>query len=198
MDGSGVYPNQETAKSTSSGVNPAILQTKFKGFDAILQLPRAGFRRLLQILLSCAFFFFNGLILLKATPDTLINFNTLLGGVQRITMPSDQALPAGFSLQPEGVFLGSDSLMLQSGLPLNFKAETGNGDVYEIQVQVRRKGAIRYLLIQTDRIEMAAGWRREGKILVVVAVSVIVFAAIVAFLLYLERRISRLEKGTSS
>lgn len=129
--------------------------------------------------------------------DTLINFNTLLGGARSITMPQDQQLPEGITLHPEGLLLGVDSLLLSRESPLNFKVEAGNGDVYEIQAQVRRKNGRTFWIIQTDRIEMATGWRKDGKIWVVVAVSVIVFLAILAFLLYLERRLSRLEKDSS-
>lgn len=136
---------------------------------------------------------------LNAQPggDTLINFNTLLGGARSITMPQDQQLPEGITLHPEGLLLGVDSLLLSHESPLNFKVETGNGDVYEIQAQVRRKNGRTFWMIQTDRIEMATGWRKDGKIWVVVAVSVIVFLAILVFLLYLERRLSRLEKDSS-
>lgn len=129
--------------------------------------------------------------------DTLINFNALLGGVRSISMPQDQRLPEGLSLHPEGLLLGSDSLLLYRADPLNFKVETGNGDVYEVQMKARRKGEQTLLIIQTDRIEMATGWRKDGKIWVVIVVSLIVFTAIVAFLLYLERRLRRLEKGSS-
>jgi hypothetical protein len=133
----------------------------------------------------------------QSAADTLLNFNSLLGGARRIAMPREQELPEGLSLHSEGLLLGPDSLLFKQTSPLSFKVETGNGDVYEIQVQARRRGARTFLVIQTDRIEMATGWRKEGKIWVVVVVSLIVFAAIVAFLLYLERRLSRLEKGSS-
>jgi hypothetical protein len=42
--------------------------------------------------------------------------------------------------------------------------------------------------------EMASGLRSNGKIYVVVLVLATIFAGIIAFLIYLERRINRLEK----
>ncbi len=42
--------------------------------------------------------------------------------------------------------------------------------------------------------DMASGLRASGKIYVVVLVLATIFAGIVAFLIYLERRLSRLER----
>lgn len=46
-------------------------------------------------------------------------------------------------------------------------------------------------------IEMADAMRQDGKIYVVVAVLSIVFVGIVGLLVYLERRLSKLEKTKS-
>ncbi len=45
---------------------------------------------------------------------------------------------------------------------------------------------------------MADVMRKEGKIYVVVAVILIIFIVLAAFLIYLDRRISRLEKESQS
>lgn len=42
--------------------------------------------------------------------------------------------------------------------------------------------------------EMADGFRSDGKIYVVIAVIGIIFASLIGFLIYLERKVSRLEK----
>ena len=42
--------------------------------------------------------------------------------------------------------------------------------------------------------EMADGMRSEGKIYVVIAVIAVIFVCLLFFLVYLERRISKLEK----
>jgi hypothetical protein len=41
---------------------------------------------------------------------------------------------------------------------------------------------------------MADGMRSEGKIYVVIAVIALIFAALAVFLVYLERKVSRMEK----
>jgi CcmD family protein len=55
------------------------------------------------------------------------------------------------------------------------------------------------LLIHAQNdIAMADTMRQQGKIYVVVAVMSVIFAGIVLFLIFLERRIARLEKQISS
>jgi CcmD family protein len=44
-----------------------------------------------------------------------------------------------------------------------------------------------------DAIEMADAMRSSGKIYVVIAVIAVIFAGLLAYLLYLERRVQRLE-----
>jgi hypothetical protein len=46
----------------------------------------------------------------------------------------------------------------------------------------------------TEGPDMAAGLRSSGKIYVVVLVLATIFAGIIAFLIYLERRLSKLER----
>lgn len=49
-----------------------------------------------------------------------------------------------------------------------------------------------------DAPDMADGLRSSGKIYVVVLVLATIFAGILAFLIYLERRVSRLERDIRS
>ena len=56
------------------------------------------------------------------------------------------------------------------------------------------------LLISTNlfaqqEVEMADKMREDGKIWVVVAVITVVFAGIIAYLIMLDRKISKIEKG---
>ena len=48
--------------------------------------------------------------------------------------------------------------------------------------------------LQAQSVEMAELFRSEGKIFVVLAVLGIVFAGIAAYLIWLERRLTKLEK----
>jgi nitrate reductase gamma subunit len=47
---------------------------------------------------------------------------------------------------------------------------------------------------QSNTVEMADTMRREGKIYVVIAVILTIFAGIILYLVRLDRKISRLEK----
>ena len=49
----------------------------------------------------------------------------------------------------------------------------------------------------TDQVEMADAMRENGKIYVVVAVILTIFAGIIIYLIRLDRKISRLEKESN-
>jgi CcmD family protein len=51
-----------------------------------------------------------------------------------------------------------------------------------------------HLLAQRPNVEMAEGLRASGKIYVVVVVIAIIFAGIIAYMIHLDRKISKLEK----
>jgi CcmD family protein len=64
---------------------------------------------------------------------------------------------------------------------------------------VKRLGAILCLFVMSTTVasaepEMADAMRSNGKIYVVVAVLATIFAGIFAYLVYLDRKITRLEK----
>lgn len=54
---------------------------------------------------------------------------------------------------------------------------------------------INFLAQQTDSVEMADQLRADGKIWVVVLVIAVVFAGIVAYLIRLDRQLSKVEKA---
>ena len=53
-------------------------------------------------------------------------------------------------------------------------------------------------MAQNANPDMAEGLRTSGKIYVVVLVLATIFAGIIAFLIYLERRLSRIEREISN
>jgi cytochrome bd-type quinol oxidase subunit 2 len=55
--------------------------------------------------------------------------------------------------------------------------------------------AFPFLLSAQPSVDMADGMRSSGKIYVVVGVILIIFAGIIAYLIRLERKISRIEKS---
>ncbi|HZH66192.1 MAG TPA: hypothetical protein VEY10_14945 [Flavisolibacter sp.] len=58
---------------------------------------------------------------------------------------------------------------------------------------------IRLLVVaQDNNVEMADTFRANGKIFVVVAVIVTIFAGIIAYLVRLDRKLTKLEKNTNN
>ena len=58
--------------------------------------------------------------------------------------------------------------------------------------------ALNFLTQQTDSVEMADQLRADGKIWVVVLVIAVVFAGIVAYLVRLDRQLSKVEKEVAT
>ena len=58
--------------------------------------------------------------------------------------------------------------------------------------------AIAHITFAAGTPEMADGLRTEGKIYVVVAVIATIFAGIIAYLIYIDRKLSRIEKQHST
>ena len=55
-----------------------------------------------------------------------------------------------------------------------------------------------FVFAQDEKVEMADGFRSNGKIYVVVAVILTIFAGIIFYLVRLDRKISRIEKDNSA
>ncbi len=80
------------------------------------------------------------------------------------------------------------------GLPASSWAQQPTAD----STQVQAKGSGKIPITQRDysntEIEMADAWRANGKIYVVVATISALLTGLVIFLIFLERRIDKLEK----
>lgn len=53
-----------------------------------------------------------------------------------------------------------------------------------------------FVLAQNNKVEMADTFRSNGKIFVVVAVIITIFAGIIFYLIRLDRKLTKLEKNT--
>jgi CcmD family protein len=58
--------------------------------------------------------------------------------------------------------------------------------------------ALPTLLTAQEQVEMADTMRSEGKIYVVVAISLVIFFGLIAYLVMLDRRVSKIEKQIKS
>ncbi|MEO6070036.1 MAG: CcmD family protein [Chitinophagaceae bacterium] len=55
-----------------------------------------------------------------------------------------------------------------------------------------------FVFSQNEKVEMADGFRSNGKIYVVVAVILTIFAGIIFYLVRLDRKITKIEKDNSA
>lgn len=125
-------------------------------------------------------------------PDTLVDLNKQLGGLTEVTVPKGMLLPDAIMLTPEGlIILRSPNLLHADAYNFEVKA-TAAQEVYIISVKIRRVGDKILVNTVSDKIDMATGFRAEGKIYVVVAVSLVLFGVLVIYLVILDRRMRRL------
>jgi hypothetical protein len=135
---------------------------------------------------------------LAATPtscyhkgDTLVNYNTLLGGVTEIVIPSGVDVPSELTISKEGyITLSSD---LDKPVSIEMRITGASGEVYICNLKVIKKYGTCTVWTGTDKIDMATGLRKNGMIWVVVAVSCILFAVLIAYLILLGSKLKSLE-----
>jgi len=125
-------------------------------------------------------------------PDTLVDLNKQLGGLAEVTVAKGVVIPDAILVTPEGlIILRSPNLLNADAYNFEVKARAEHEE-YIISVKVRRSGDKILVTTVADKIDMATGFRAEGKIYVVVAVSLVLFAVLVTFLIILDRRLRRL------
>lgn len=126
-------------------------------------------------------------------PDTLLDLNRQLGGIQEITVPKGVVIPEAVEITPKGqIILKSDEGLKSDSYDFELKAVASDKEVYIVSVKIRRNGDKLVVSTVSDKIDMATGFRAEGKIYVVVAVSLILFITLTVYLLILDRRLRRL------
>ncbi|MCX7744071.1 MAG: hypothetical protein N2167_05840 [Flavobacteriales bacterium] len=129
--------------------------------------------------------------------DTLINLNKLNGGIVRYQISEDdlQTLKNnGLEINDHAMIVVSDPSMISNFLMFEVKTFASDHEWYinTIKLESTSKGFLVY--ISSDKIEMATGWRKDGKIYVVIAVVAVLFLAVIGYLMLLDRKIARLNK----
>jgi hypothetical protein len=131
--------------------------------------------------------------------DTIVNLNSLNNGITKLQI-SDESKKAiannGLKLDEKaGVVTLEDIDLLKQDFSFDVKTFANDNEWYENTIKVKVKdGDIRLINVTSDKIEMATGFRKEGKIYVVIAVSLILFFTVIFYLVYLERKTRKLEK----
>jgi len=131
--------------------------------------------------------------------DTVVNLNSLNYGVTKIQVGDKTKAyitENGLKLDDsKGIVTLENADLLKSDVSFDIKTFSGDNEWYENSIRIKVKdNDIRLVNVSTDKIEMATGFRKEGKIYVVVAVSMILFFTIIGYLIYLERKTKKMEK----
>lgn len=135
-------------------------------------------------------------------PDTLVDLNRMLGGLKELVVAKETVIPEAITLTPEGrIILNSPSALKADSYAFEVKAVASDEEVYLVSVKISRKGDKILVNTVSDKIDMATGFRSEGKIYVVVAVSVVLFIVLIGYLILLDvrqRKIDTLLQNTDN
>lgn len=131
--------------------------------------------------------------------DTLVDLNRELRGVKEIVFPKGTVVPNALSISEKGVVvLKADSLLKGDKYMFELKAISNSEEVYIVDITVKKEGNKYLVTTVNDKIDMATGFRAEGKIYVVVAVSMILFLVIVTYLFLMERKLNKIKNSLGS
>lgn len=132
----------------------------------------------------------------NATADTLLDLNRLNGGVKSFQV--GQCDTAYFEVST------SAQVWLKKPLPaqkfpyrIEVKCQTTEGVYVENQIEIWQTDQARTIYVEANVIEMATGMRKDGKIWVVIAVVFTLFAGLVLYLFYLQRKLNSVEQSPS-
>jgi hypothetical protein len=129
------------------------------------------------------------------TPDTLLDLNRSLGGLKELVIARETIIPQAVAVTPEGlIILRTPSALKAESYAFELKAVASNEEVYLVSIKISRKGNMVLVSTVSDKIDMATGFRKEGKIYVVVAVSLILFCVLIGYLIFLDRRQRKIDE----
>lgn len=129
--------------------------------------------------------------------DTLVNLNRLNGGIVRYQISDDDRqtlMNNGLQINEKAMIVVVEPSKMLNFLMLEVKTFASDHEWYinTIKLESTSKGVIVY--VSSDKIEMATGWRKDGKIYVVIAVVAVLFLGVIGYLFMLDSKIARLKK----
>lgn len=127
-----------------------------------------------------------------AQRDTIADLNNMLGGVTGVKK-SERGFPNGFELSETGVITVDTSI--EKGIyAFELMALTPDESHFIVNLKYDNTSERTKIIVNSDKIDMANGLRKNGMIWVVVCVSLVVFAGLITYLLILDRKLNKLEK----
>lgn len=128
--------------------------------------------------------------------DTLANLNKLNGGIIRFQISDEDKeilKNNGLQITDQAVVIVNDPSLLGKQVMLDIKTFASDQEWYINTLKIEKKAQSVLVYISSDRIEMATGWRKDGKIFVVIAVISVLFLGVIGYLFMLDRKIARLK-----
>lgn len=121
--------------------------------------------------------------------DTLVNLNILNRGVVKAQAGIDMDTNL-FHLSGEGIITAKTSLDSLIGKQVfSVKTTSSETETYDNTITLSFQTTPALIQVHSDKIEMATGLKKDGKIWVVVAVSLILFLGLVGYLVVLDRKL---------
>lgn len=134
--------------------------------------------------------------------DTVVNLNSLNNGIKSFQLPKESKnimTQNGLDTLKGGIIILVNDTLLKKNFGFDIKTFANDNEWYINTINIKvNNGDIGLIHVSSDKIEMATGFRKEGKIFVVVGVSMILFFVIISYLIALERKTKRLEKQVNS
>lgn len=132
-------------------------------------------------------------------PDTLVDLNKHLNGIQETVIPKGTVIPEAVEVTPQGqVILLDDTKLNAESYKFELMVTASDKEAYIVQVKIAKNGDKIMVSTLSDKIDMATGFRSEGKIYVVVGVSLLLFTILIGYLVVLDRRMRKLQAKLSN
>ncbi len=128
--------------------------------------------------------------------DTLANLNKLNGGIIRFQISDedkDILKNNGLQVTDQAVVIVNDPSLLGKLVMFEIKTFASDKEWYINTLKIESKSSGVLVYVASDKIEMATGWRKDGKIYVVIAVIAVLFLGVIGYLFMLDRKIARLK-----
>ncbi len=128
--------------------------------------------------------------------DTLVNFNRIHNNsVKTVEISTEVRLPDFLTFTQDGILIFEKSVnKIDKKISFELKTTTLDGEVYINVVSIyTNRNQIPIVIVNTDKIDMATGWRADGKIYVVVAVSLVLFLFLAIYLAIIDRKVSKFD-----
>jgi hypothetical protein len=134
--------------------------------------------------------------LLIQSGDTLVNLNKLNGGIIRFQISDEDKeilKNNGLQITDQAAVIVNDLSLLGKLVMLEIKTFASDKEWYINTLKIESKSSGVLVYVASDKIEMATGWRKDGKIFVVIAVIAVLFLGVIGYLFMLDRKIARLK-----